>query len=351
MSISGPGCFTSEYGRQNGHGLTWRVIEAGPRVRRRLVISTAVILLASVHGAAADGNLVTGAAPARQAIDWSGFYLGGHLGYAWGNSDWTASPTGGPEPRVSGSFSLAQPIDTFSETGSFFEGLQAGYDYMLPSRFVVGAEADISFPSFPNLDGISIGGTSTLSSPLLGAETFSENVVSFGSVRGRIGYAPNDWLFYLTGGFAWTYDQLTLTPLSGGSTESPFLSRFGWSAGAGLEVPVAPHWTAGLEYLFTDYPFSNVTFPAAAQRFSSDLSLQEVRANLNYRFGATAENAAAAPAMPDLGNLSFHGQSTFVWQAYPAIRSPFEGPNSLPGGGEGRETWDLTLFAGMRLWR
>src|SRR6516165_4363938 len=315
---------------------------------RSRAISTLAILMAAVCVAAADDSVLTEATPARPWIDWSGLYLGGHLGYAWGSSDWTASPTGGLGPRVSGSFSLAQPIDTFNESGSFFEGLQFGYDYMLPSRFVVGTEADISFPSFPNLDGISIGGTSTLSSPSLGAETFSENVVSFGSVRGRIGYAPDDWLFYLTGGFAWTYDQLTLMPLSGGSTESPFLSRFGWSAGAGLEVPVAPHWTAGLEYLFTDYPFSNVTFPAAAQRFSSDLSLQEVRANLNYRFGATAENAAAAPAMPDLGNLSFHGQSTFVWQAYPAIRSPFEGTNSLPGGGEGRETWDLTLFGPMR---
>lgn len=136
------------------------------------------------------------------AIDWSGFYVGGHLGYAWGNSNWTASPTGAPGPRISGSLSLAQPIDTFYETGSFFEELQLGHDYMLPNRFVIGAETDVSFPSSPNLAGISIGGTSTLSSPSLGAETFSENVISFGSVRGRIGYAPGNWLLYATGGFA-----------------------------------------------------------------------------------------------------------------------------------------------------
>jgi high affinity Mn2+ porin len=81
---------------------------------------------------------------------------------------------------------------------------------MLPNRFVIGAEADASFPSFPNLAGNSIGGTSTLSSPSLGAETYSENVRTFGTVRGRISYAPGNWLFYATGGFAWTYDQLTL---------------------------------------------------------------------------------------------------------------------------------------------
>jgi high affinity Mn2+ porin len=329
-----------------------RMIESRPSLTRWLAISTAAILIASVNSAKADDSLVTRAVPAASAIDWSGFYVGGHLGYAWGNSNWTEIPAGGSGPSTSGSFSLAQPIDTFNESGSFFEGLQFGHDHMLPNRFVVGAEADISFPSFPDLAGHTIGGTSTLSSPSLGTETYSENVVSFGSVRGRIGYAPGDWLLYATGGFAWTYDQLTLTQTASGAAESPFLWRFGWAAGAGLEVPVAPHWTAGLEYLFTDYDFSNITFPAAAQRFDSDLSQQEVRANLNYRFGGPADEAAGASATPDLGNnLSFHGQSTFVWQAYPAIRSPFEGPNSLPGGGEGRETWDLTLFAGMRLWQ
>ena len=49
--------------------------------------------------------------------------------------------------------------------------------------------------------------------------------------------------------------------------------------------------------------------------------------------------------------VNFHGQATFVWQGYPAIRSPYQGPNSLPPGGEGRETADATLFAGVRLWK
>ena len=114
---------------------------------------------------------------------------------------------------VSGSFGLFQPINSFNETGSFFDGMQAGYNYMLPNRFVVGAEADASFPSFQNLNGISIGGTSTLLAPAIGAESFSETMLSFGTVRGRIGYAPGNWLFYATGGFAWAYDQLTLTQL------------------------------------------------------------------------------------------------------------------------------------------
>jgi high affinity Mn2+ porin len=86
------------------------------------------------------------ALPISIAYDWTGFYLGGHIGYAWGNSNWTASTTAAATPSVSGSLNLFQPFDAFNEAGSFFEGLQVGYDYMLSNRFVIGAEADASFP-------------------------------------------------------------------------------------------------------------------------------------------------------------------------------------------------------------
>jgi high affinity Mn2+ porin len=323
-----------------------------------LAVSTVAIVFASARSAVADGIVPTKAPPipysVSSAYDWSGFYAGGHLGYAWGTSNWTASSPGAA--NFSGSFNLAEPIDTFSETGSFLAGLQAGYNYMLPNRLLIGAEVDASFPSFPSLAGISIGGTSNLSSPMLGAETYGENVLASGTVRSRIGYAAGSWLFYATGGFAWTYDRLTLTQLGTGATESPFLWRLGFAAGAGVEAPVAPHWTARLEYLFNDYGKNGTTFFAGTQQFNSDFSLHEFRAGLNYQFANDAVPAVAplvtkAPAAPEVDVVNFHGQTTFVWQGYPAIRSPYMGLNSLPGGGEGRETTDATLFAGVRLWK
>jgi high affinity Mn2+ porin len=300
---------------------------------------------------AADIILATKALPPNtaSAYDWAGWYVGGHLGYAWGASNWTASSAG--IPFASGSIGLYQPFDGFTGDGSYFGGFQVGYDYMLPNRFVIGGVADASFPSFPNLSGISIGGTSLLASPA-GEESYSETVLSFGTVRGRIGYAPGNWLFYATGGFAWTYDQLTLTQLASGATESPFLWRLGWAAGAGVEVPIAPHWTASFEYLFTDYGKSSVLLPNAVQTFESDFAQQELRAGLNYRFGADATpSGAPASAMPSLDNTNFHGQTTVTWQGYPSFRSPYTAPNSLPGTGEGRETADATLYAGLRLWQ
>ena len=136
---------------------------------------------------------------------------------------------------------------------------------MLPNRFVIGAEADALVSQRSDPRGISIGGTSMFSSPL-GPESYSETVLSSGTVRGRVGYAPGNWLLYATGGFAWSYDQLTLTQLATGTTDMPFLWRLGWAAGAGVEVPVMPHWTASLEYLFTDYGNSSVLF---AQRWAA----------------------------------------------------------------------------------
>ncbi len=283
-------------------------------------------------------------APPRPALyDWTGFYAGAHLGDAWGRSNWSTAP------GLAGSFDLFQPFDAFTGTGSFFAGVQAGYNYMLPNRIVLGVEADVSFPSVRNAQGVSIGGSSTFSSPL-GTERYSETVLWSGTVRGRIGYAPGEWLFYATGGFAWTYDQLALAQPAAGTTDMPLLWRLGWAAGVGVEAPVAPHWTARLEYLFADYGRSSVLFANAGQRFNSDFSPQELRAGLNYQFGeAAVANGSGRTADPDIVNI--HGQTTFTWQGYPAFRSPYQGPNSLPGTGQGRETFDATLSVGIRLWK
>lgn len=302
--------------------------------------------LGALVGGAQAAELPVKAPPPQvmPEYNWTGLYVGAHYGDAWGTSTWNA-------PGVAGSFSVFQPYDAFSDTGSRFAGLQAGYDYMLPNRLVVGAVADVSFPSFQNKDGLSIGGISTFTAPGIGVESYSETMLTFGSLRGRVGYAPGNWLVYATGGFAWAYDQLRLTPVATGTTDSQLLWRFGGAVGAGIEMPVAPHWTASVEYLFTAFGRTGVTFASTGQRFDSDLTVQELRAGLNYHFDDPTLAKAKAPAMPDPDLVNFHGQATFSWQGYPSFRSPYQGPNSLPGTGEGREVADATLYAGVRLWQ
>ena len=283
-------------------------------------------------GHAGEGPVLV-KAPVPRPYDWTGFYTGVHLGYTWGRSNWTEQPDG-----LTGSLNMFQRYDAFSNTGSWFGGLQAGYDYMLPNRVVIGAVADLSAPSLQSLNGISIGGTSTFISPMLGQESYSENVLDMGTVRGRVGYAPGNWLFYATGGFAWAYDQLTVTQLdNSGTTEFLFC---GGSAGPPVRAlrcrwrPIGPRVSSICTRATATAPWAS---PMRVKTFQSDLSFQELRLTLNYRPGADQKPAddAASWFAPKEDRINVHGQTTFVWQAYPAIRSPYEGTKQSPGPGPG----------------
>jgi high affinity Mn2+ porin len=334
-------------------------------MRTRIAIRTtcAALFAASAGTAFADDIMVTKAPPLLPSVtgsgyNWTGFYLGGNFGVAWGSSHWNAGP------GLSGSTSFYQGINSFAETGSFFEGLQGGYNYMLPNRIVIGAEADFTAPAWQMLPagsnpfGVSIGGSSNFTSPTLGPVSFTETMLDSGTVRARIGYAPGNWLFYATGGFAWSYDQQSLTQVATGNGDQPFLWRFGWAAGAGVQVPIAPHWAARAEYLFTDYGSKTYQFSAGAQPVASNLELNQIRVGLDYEFGKDPFAAAAAPMVlkaPDADsadNISLHGQTTFVEQATPAFHSPpgSNGLNSLSPAANGRETVDATLYLGFKPW-
>src|SRR5262249_2188993 len=110
-------------------------------------------------------------------------------------------------------------------------------------------------------------------------------------------------------------------------------------------VSFAANWTAKLEYLFIHFGITSVNFPAGAQRFDSDLRMHELRLGVNYNFGSNPENGNGFIT----DRLSIHGQTTFVNQYAPSFRAPYRGPNSLLSK-SGRQTWDATLYTGLRLW-
>ena len=178
-----------------------------------------LILLAGGARAADIGAVLPSKAPppaVLAAYDWSGFYLGGHAGYAFGGSDWTSTQAG--VPSVAGAFDFSNGYNLSSGAGSYFLGFQAGYDYMTASRWLFGVQADISFPSF-------VGGTNTISSIPTGTVSELERVEFSGQLLGRVGYAPSfaagHWLFYATGGLAFSYDQFTRTQLAGTPAAAP----------------------------------------------------------------------------------------------------------------------------------
>jgi high affinity Mn2+ porin len=333
-------------------------------VRNALLVGVAVLALASGSARAADDAMPIKAPPALPSFDWTGAYVGAHFGYATGRSDWSATEPGGAGPALAGSLDFFKPYDFFKGIGSNFWGFQAGYNYMFRSRVVLGVEADVSSPSSVLEETVvNVPSSQTFASPSIGRASYAETAELSGTLRGRIGYAPGNWLFYATGGFAWTYDQFIRTQLAGmpaggsavpGTVETLLMvPRAGWAAGAGIEVALPSHWTARLEYLFTDFGSRSVTFPAGAQQFSSDLTLQSIRLGLNYRIGSDATPAdlfTTPPAALETDRFSIHGQTTYLNQYAPPFRAPYHGPESLDPN-TGRETWDATLYAGVRLWQ
>ena len=115
-------------------------------MKRRFRYSLSAIVFA-LCGAARGADLSLKAMEGAPGGNWTGFYVGGHVGYATGTSHWSATGNGPAPSPVNGSLDLTRPFDAFDGSGSQFGGFAAGYNRELPSRFVVGVEADISFRS------------------------------------------------------------------------------------------------------------------------------------------------------------------------------------------------------------
>ena len=329
---------------RRGTATACRSVSHLPAARLYAGVAAAALLSASGAGAAEL------AASTWAPFETSGFYLGGHIGMASGGSAFTATQPGGA-PGFTGTVDLFRPFDFFTGEGSNIGGFQFGYNAIYRSGLMLGLETDITFPG--NMSGLS-----TFATPAIGAATYDDKLLMSGSVRGRIGYVSNHWLYYATAGFAWAQDNLTRTQLSDspsgtadGTIETKFPVRLGWTAGGGVEMPLVPHWTARVEYLYSDYGISSVTFPLAGQRFDSNLTTQQWRVGLNYQLGeaaAKAGNGGVAPLEGD--NWVVHGQTTFVSQFAPAFHAPYRGANSLDSNA-GRETWDATLYVGVSPWQ
>jgi len=265
--------------------------------------------------------------PAAKAVyDWTGFYVGGHFGYGGGSL---------------GANTNALPLDgvflPHSVTG-LLGGYQMGYNRELAGRVVLGIEADSTFTS--PLDGPALA--------RMPPGPFNTTLDYIGTVRGRIGYAFDRWMPYMTGGFAWGH---TRAEINDGSAAIIGHYQTGWTAGLGLEFAVSGNWSAKVEYDYVDlsrqfYDLSGFGLPNT----NVDPRISLAKIGLNYHFGDIPWNPPAKPLLPESDVWNVHVQTTFLPQGYPAIRSPYAGPDSLPGGGQLQSTWTTSAFLGVKLW-
>ncbi len=178
---------------------------------------------------------------------WTGFYLGINGGGGWGRSTWDR--TGG-----------------FDVSGGVIGGT-AGYNWQY-NHVVLGVEADI--------DWSGISGTTTAGC----AAGCTTNNDWLGTVRGRLGYAFDRFLPYVTGGLA-VGDIRASTPGFAGATTT----NAGWALGAGLEYAVAGNWTVKGEYLHVDLGNFNCGLSCGlAATDNVSFRTDMFRGGINYRF-------------------------------------------------------------------
>jgi high affinity Mn2+ porin len=278
--------------------------------------------------------MLAGPALAQDGRSLSGFYVGGHVGYMFGNANATlADPMG-----------IASSGGT-SPYGAFIGGVQAGYEHHFASRLMLGVELDMSFASAQDLAQVlSYRATST--------GTANEQLEYLASLRGRMGYDIGAWTPFVTGGIAWASTRISRTDLATGNEDAqPSNVRLGWVLGGGLDRRLDSRWSARAEYLYTKLGLTGFTFGSAPARYDSQYDLHRFRVGLNYKFGVADNKPDSDRDDRGPGTWEVHGQTTFIFQGYPPFSASYDGPNSLPMLGQSRETWTVSAFLGMRLWQ
>jgi outer membrane immunogenic protein len=213
-------------------------------MKKLLLMTVAFAALGMAPAGAADlaARTYTKAPPIAPLPTWAGFYVGAMGGYASQNDG-----------------------DLISQKGGFAGGT-VGYNWQMGS-LVLGVEADAAWADINDSIGVP------------GIATFGSKIQDMGTVRGRVGYAVDQVLFYGTGGYAWADNKVTVTagPLS--ASESQVHS--GWVVGAGVEYMFLPHWSLKGEYLYRS--FSSEDYFAGTIS-SGTINFHSGQVGVNYHF-------------------------------------------------------------------
>ena len=242
--------------------------------------------------------------PALAPVDsWTGWYVGGNIGYGWGNDTgegFTSFTDPGELNSVASYFAVGGNVLPGVVPKGVVGGGQIGYDWQLSQSWVTGLVADFQ------ASGMKDSASAIVSTPPFHPfTTIQSNTAQndwLGTVRGRLGVASNSWLFYGTGGLA--YGEVKSTVVFTGVNSNPAnavfagtttSTRTGWTVGGGLEYAFCPNWRVGVDYIFFDLGRISATavpvsssgpflFPTPTFTAASKFAGSVARLVLNYKF-------------------------------------------------------------------
>ena len=178
--------------------------------------------------------------------NWGGLYLGGHFGADWGDSDWLDLGAGN--------------IGSHSASG-IIGGAQLGYNFEL-GPWVLGPQASLSGSSLSgkHLDAIFQFGPAP--------QHDQGRIDLLGTITGRLGYAWGPLLLYGQGGASWAQNRYFITGFFAPGLEFAVSdgTRWGWTAGAGMELGFAPGWSGFLEYDYLGFGSDDASLKCTAVR-------------------------------------------------------------------------------------
>lgn len=229
-------------------------------MRKFLLASVALVSLAAASAASAADLPRRGAPRVDDYVapvpvfTWTGFYLGLNAGYGWG------AFTNGSE-------------QLFGKPSGFAGGVTGGFNWQAMQNLVLGIEGDWDLTAINNRTQL----------PFFGFNGGGK-VTSLATVRGRIGYAADRALIYVTGGLAMgsvnvNVNDWRAVPFFGSS--SSFSA--GWAVGGGLEYAFTDHLSGKAEYIFSSLA-SKELFVLSPDWVNAGVNVSQVRAGVNYRF-------------------------------------------------------------------
>jgi outer membrane immunogenic protein len=207
-------------------------------------------------GAATAADLPRRGAPPPSPVylpapvyNWTGFYIGGNIGYGWARGSAAAFGASGS-----------------NDLDGIIGGGQLGYNWQT-GNLLLGVEGDFQ------------GSGQSRSDTVLGV-TVDQDIPWFATVRGRIGYVNGPWAIYATGGAAWVDYKVTAS--LGGLSASSDTSKAAWTVGGGVEWMFVPQWSAKVEYLYIDT--GNVSTTLIGVPVTGRVQDNIVRVGANYHF-------------------------------------------------------------------
>ena len=243
-------------------------------MKKCLLVSTALMMLAGSAMAADMAVKAPIAAPLPACAQFGGFYLGGNVGWKYRNHEWTDKDGYGQVANwnfVSGTV----PAHASESANSWEVGVQSGYNWQFHCT-VFGIQGDwnwtdakvSNFYTAPdNASAFFAGGTNPATL------AYSSKEKWFGTLRTRSGVVFDNLLLYVTGGLAWanfTHNHVyNLSNPDGSITGAPFSfsqafsssdTKLGFAIGAGTEWALSPNWSIQSEFLYMGFEKDNKSY-------------------------------------------------------------------------------------------